>query len=453
MSKSSGSNWITSPSSFANAYGVDAVNHFVYANITNFGSIFAPMGTPAPVNCPVITSPGTYSMGNDYTGAPNDESELNPGYKACVKIAAPDNVLFDCNGYSITNDGTINATGILVNGSASNVTVTGCDVSQYSEGVYLLHTSNDSVINTSIFNNSLSGMDLAYSSNNNVSNDTVYGDLRSGFAIFTGANNNTLTHDSAFNNTEAGYYIDADSYNYLFNDTAYDNGLYGMHIESANATNATSLHFYNNTEDLYMSTNSTPRIVYLTNISFDSPADSYQNHTRLDIVDTLEANSGYQISWASNTSALPASRLSFSQKFVNISAVSGAVSIDSITFDWRSTELAGYNSSRFELWQFNSSGWTMLNNTPDTSANTLSLNNMNPGSIYGILQNNPSNCPVLSSPGAYAMGNDYVGAPNDASEIVSGAAACVKIATSNVLFDCNGYNITNDVPGRHTASC
>jgi hypothetical protein len=43
------------------------------------------------------------------------------------------------------------------------------------------------------------------------------------------------------------------------------------------------------------------------------------------------------------------------------------------------------NASTFKLWKYNESGWTLLNDTPDLTENTLSLFNFEIGSDYGIL--------------------------------------------------------------------
>ncbi|MBU0532560.1 hypothetical protein KKB44_03635, partial [Candidatus Micrarchaeota archaeon] len=63
------------------------------------------------------------------------------------------------------------------------------------------------------------------------------------------------------------------------------------------------------------------------------------------------------------------------------------VSINEITWHWLTSELGGYDESTFELWRYDSSGWTNMGATLDTGANTLSLTNMIPASVYGILQN------------------------------------------------------------------
>ncbi|MDD5339898.1 MAG: NosD domain-containing protein [Candidatus ainarchaeum sp.] len=52
------------------------------------------------------------------------------------------------------------------------------------------------------------------------------------------------------------------------------------------------------------------------------------------------------------------------------------------------------------------------------------------------------NCPVISSAGTYVQATNYTGAPNGASPLSD--YACVKIAASNVVYDCAGYGITGN---------
>jgi parallel beta-helix repeat protein len=45
MSKYNGTTWFTDPSTFSSTYGLNTQQKYVYANITNFGSVFSPLGT------------------------------------------------------------------------------------------------------------------------------------------------------------------------------------------------------------------------------------------------------------------------------------------------------------------------------------------------------------------------------------------------------------------------
>ncbi len=179
----------------------------------------------------------------------------------------------------------------------------------------------------------------------------------------------------------------------------------------------------------------------LSQVIFDNPSGTTQNFTNLSINDTLDSLSGYMINWTVNSSVLPTDRNSFREKFVNISTLNGTVSIDNIVWHWRDTELTGYDESLFELWKYNSTGWTMLNSTPDVISNELSLTSMDPASDYGILQSNISGCVVINTTGLYGLTGNVVGAPNYVNAPFGVDYACVVIVASDVLFDCNGYSI------------
>jgi hypothetical protein len=58
MSKYNGS-WITDPPAFANNFGVNTAENYVFANITNFGGIFVPLGVQKPIQpVPAISIEG-----------------------------------------------------------------------------------------------------------------------------------------------------------------------------------------------------------------------------------------------------------------------------------------------------------------------------------------------------------------------------------------------------------
>ncbi len=139
--------------------------------------------------------------------------------------------------------------------------------------------------------------------------------------------------------------------------------------------------------DVYVRSAATPFIIYITNLTIDNPSGTYANYTALDITDTVNANTNYSINWTRNSSALPTGYTSFRNKWVNITNQSGSVSIDYIAWRWQNSESTGYNEAKFELWKYDGVNWTMLNDTPDTTNNILSLTDMDPASEYGILQN------------------------------------------------------------------
>ena len=127
ISKNNGS-WITDPSAFANNFGVNTAENYVFANITNFGSIFVPLGvisTPPPLtninSCQDISSAGEYVL---------NASILNSGVSSCINITSND-VVFDGAGYTIDGVDTVNTYGVYVYNSTTaltNVTVKNLNV-------------------------------------------------------------------------------------------------------------------------------------------------------------------------------------------------------------------------------------------------------------------------------------------------------------------------------------
>ena len=482
-------------------------------------------------SCPVITVPGTFIQGQDYLGAPNPAFSGN----ACVVINSND-VVFDCDGYNITNNGTGGTThGIAFNSSFTNVTVRNCPgISGYSIGISTQSASNSLITNSTFFNNSLygvivnggsnvtianstarnnsnSGFFLVSSSSCLVRNNTAYGHpsygfiLQSGsagnilnnntaygnfigFGAIVGSNGNMFSNGSAYGNSNFGFYIDSSNGTQLANNAVYNNvqgiqllsasgsllsgntirnnSQYGNYLAGSPASNLTNNtvfnntgvgtymtsssgtiirldHYYNNGLDMMAETGGSASQLNMSSVIFDSASGTYLNYTNLSINDSIEPSAAYSADWSPVLAMPDVFHTPFAGKFVNISIVSGTPSIDSIFWIWLPSEVtAGYNESRFELWKYNSTGWSLQNSSPSLSAHALSLSNMNPASVYAIL-NATDNCPIITAPGTnYVQSDNFIGAPNDASP--RPGVACVKIAASNVVYDCNGYNITNN---------
>jgi len=166
-------------------------------NYTNGADLYGeiidwyPCTTKEYSSCQVISSAGTYALSQNAVGAPNDATEVGDISWACIKIASS-NVDFSCNGFNITNNGTLDAAAILINGSDSqnytNVTIRDCpSISLYEKGAYIYNSTQDTIQNVSAHNNTEAGIRLS------------------------GSSNNTLTNNSATNNGINGFYFTADS--------------------------------------------------------------------------------------------------------------------------------------------------------------------------------------------------------------------------------------------------
>lgn len=431
------------------------------------------------VNCPVISGPGSFVQDMDYSGAPNSGSPVLDG--TCVLISSS-NVTWDCGGRSIRNNGTSGATSaILLAGQITNVTLKNCpDLSNYSYGVFAYRLNASTISNMSISNNSNAAIRLvnttyvnasSISAANNSFNSTSLGTIHlhnSSLGVFTGntlsagsngfvldlaSNNNLLRDNIVYGNLRAGIllnnlttYITGTN---LSNNTVFNNTGYGVNAWDSNRTFLSRDRFFNNGVDLYVNHTSTQRVYNLSYVIFDNPSGSLANYTNISINDTsTTTNNRYTLNWSAEPAALPAGNVSFAGKYLALSRQTGV--LDFVAWHWLDAELNGSNNeSRFLLTRYTGSWSTPLNSTPDISANTLSLTNHNAAGVYAILENVSEppvvTCPApITAPGSYSLTENASGASNDISEILWSGYACVKINSSDVVFDCNGYNITND---------
>lgn len=197
--------WRTIPSQFANTYGVDKINNYVYANITDFstGRIFALLGQiPVNVsNCTNITEPGTYLL---------NQSIPNSGASVCINITAPD-VTFDGQGFYIDGTDGANTVGISVSNSTSalsNVKVKNVNVTDWNNGVVYQNAPNGTIIDNRFFSNANYGL-----------------------YVLSNSNYTAITNNSAPENGY-GIVVHSSSYNTLVNNTANSNGNYGILVTS-----------------------------------------------------------------------------------------------------------------------------------------------------------------------------------------------------------------------------
>ncbi|MEW6035234.1 MAG: right-handed parallel beta-helix repeat-containing protein, partial [Candidatus Micrarchaeota archaeon] len=278
------------------------------------------------------------------------------------------------NGFSLSSNAAYNA---LSNNTAYNNT-------QY--GLTISSSAGNDLSGNSFYNNTLYGIYVLFSANNTLTNNSAYNNTQHGFYLYS-SNNTLLSNNYAYNNGATGFYLYSGTNNTIADSMAYSNSLMGTHIISANKTRILNGHYFGNSRDLAISESSggVPFVVNVSNVIFDSPAGVLQNYTNLSMNDTVSVSSEYALTWAS--SSAPPGFIGFERKYLNITGNLSTLSIDAVTWHWLDGESGGYNESRFGIWKHNGT-WNDMNAALDPSANTLTLINMNPASIYGILQNN-----------------------------------------------------------------
>ncbi len=398
------------------------------------------VGAASPVtSCGVISTNGTYVLSNDLTGA--SVTSVPVFTATCIWIDSSD-VVLDCNGHSVTNDGTTGLTvGIIAMGDHQNVTIENCpSVSGYQYGVGLDYADYSTIKNVTAHNNRDAGIYIARSGNHNTVVDcTSYahtdtspgGHAAAGFYMYSGTNN-TFIDNVAYENLDGFDIRSGATSTNLINNTVYENTGVGTYVKSSNNVLIAGDHYYDNLLDFKVT--GSGMTVGLAGVVFDNNAGDFKNYTNLSLSDVV--SSAYSIDWDTEPAAPPADYLSFEDKFVNIA---GGAPIDSVTWHWLQNETFGYAESTLGVWKYNGS-WSDRGATLDTGANTLTLTNLNPASTYAILG---KGCPVIDTPGTYVLEYDLTGAPNDFNYFAARQLACVLITSDDVVFDCNGHSITN----------
>ncbi|MEM4360147.1 MAG: right-handed parallel beta-helix repeat-containing protein [Candidatus Bilamarchaeaceae archaeon] len=427
---------------------------------------------------------GIHLYASNYNNLTNNIVYNNTGTATASGIyiypASNNNTVFNNTVYS-------NTYGIYVWWNSNDNIIESNNASQNSNGIALSNASYNNLTNNIAYNNSNFGIYLISSSNNRLTGDRAYNNSVDGFRI-SSSTDNVLVDVTSYSNSQRGFFVEAGSHGTVFNNaSAYYNQLDGFFLvnsENLTITNSTShnnnvgfqlsstsgtqmfdivahgntqgvsfgegtlnitnAHLYDNSaSDMYAASGAAGFDIYLFNITFDNQFGNFENYTSLNIVDSSSGSEVYAIKWNPEPASPPPGYPSFRQKYVDITVWGGSPSIDSIRFTWLDSELGGYEESMFELWFYNGTDWNYTSGqTLNTADNYIEVLNFQPSSVYGILQKNVSECMIISSPGTYSLTSNVAGAPYDASPL--SGYACVKIAASDVLFDCNGYKITNN---------
>ncbi len=191
--------------------------------------------TPPPVtqfnvsSCQEINSSGTYTLNANLEGAPNSA--------ACIYIDTSD-VVLDCDGHNITNNGTGGTTSaIYVSagvGPDNNITIRNCpSLSGYTHGAWLLQSNGTTITNCTAHNNT------------------------NGFLVQSSdAKNNDLIGNEAFNNTNGILILASTSRNRFTDNDVHDNSQYGFYFDGSvlvpRFNNFSDNRIYNNDYGFYL---------------------------------------------------------------------------------------------------------------------------------------------------------------------------------------------------------
>jgi parallel beta-helix repeat protein len=131
----------------------------------------------------------------------------DPDETGAITIGAS-NITLDCGGATISGDG--QGYGIYLPDTVSNVTIRNCHLRNYRYGIYLDHTSANTLTS-------------------NILQANHYG------IVLNTSGQNTLARNRTSQNTNAGIYVEDSASNVLSRNTANDNGNTGIFLHTADA--------------------------------------------------------------------------------------------------------------------------------------------------------------------------------------------------------------------------
>jgi len=262
----------------------------VYANDTsnnwNASEIFSYTTTSAtPCQVYINSLPYTITQNNTYyclnTSSTNlAGTAIQFGNSSSWVIQ---NSTLDCQGFNIDGNKTSGTYGIyLTESNTKNNTIKNCIITDFNYGIYLNQTNNNTIINSTSYNNSYygiyldsssynsiinstsnsnyygiylssssynsiinstsnsnsnNGIALSSSSNNSIINSTSNSNSQYGIFLFSSSNNNTIINSIANSNSYYGIRLSSSSYNQIINSTSNSNSWYGIYLSYSSNNN------------------------------------------------------------------------------------------------------------------------------------------------------------------------------------------------------------------------
>jgi parallel beta-helix repeat protein len=233
MWRHNGTEWVQTG---INSTGVNTTDNYVWANITNFSSIYAPIDETTAVSmCRNLTQANTvYTLVNNLTGV--QASDI------CIDIQA-DNITLNCSGHNLT--GTGEGVGIYAE-NIVNADISNCEIINYSAGIKFDGTNTSNITDSTIRVSVANGVYIRNSVLNNVSN-TVFDSNANGILLGLASENNTLFNNTIYNGGR-GIWVMESGRNNLTNNTIYNQTFCGISLGNVSNNNIMlNNRLYNNT--------------------------------------------------------------------------------------------------------------------------------------------------------------------------------------------------------------
>ncbi|MEW6722776.1 MAG: right-handed parallel beta-helix repeat-containing protein [Candidatus Micrarchaeota archaeon] len=199
-------------------------------------------------DCAVLGTQGeTYLLTQDISGAPNGGLPVTG--TACVHINSSD-VLFDCAGFSMTHNRTMNTFGIFAGANLTNVTIRNCpDISGFYRGIYLYNVNSSVVRNVTAQHNAYMGFYVWQAGDLTFTNNTAFNNTQHGAYFTFNPRNNTITGNTAHSHTLWGFVVtNGAAGNNVSGNTAYNNSGDGLMVSGSDNTVSGNLAYENGNE-------------------------------------------------------------------------------------------------------------------------------------------------------------------------------------------------------------
>ncbi|MBU0586050.1 hypothetical protein KJ780_00910, partial [Candidatus Micrarchaeota archaeon] len=365
---------------------------------------------------------------------------------------------FDCQGFSISGSipGSRGAIELFSPSEPrSNIRIQNCILNSstrgiwFNGGIYAYNLSNVSLVNITSIGNSFNGLELQYINNLSVSDILVQNNSFGGTYI-SGVNGLNATNITAIGNRFGimfGFVRDGNA-DQLF---SYNNSEIGISLfTSTNNFTISNLESVDNREFGFRADSGYGYIsVFTLNNAYLAAAPQFGNFVALAANGSVgNSFNNILIGSSANISISDSTRFTTGGQQFQISDRKGITTptglrlfqrIDfakiprdaslrgDITFQWSDADSALYNESRFKIIVYNGTIYSIMNNTPDTILNTISLSNFSTmfGSYSGVS-------------GIIGVYEDNRNATNLSIVILNPITIAYNITSLQVLFTQNG---------------
>jgi len=186
-----------------------------------------------------VEASGTFYISSDYTFTSNIYEPI---------VVTADNIIIDGAGYTV--QGTGSGTGIDLS-DRNNVTLKNVEVTNFTSGIYLGYSSNNTLTGNTVSSNNNPGIHLLYSNNNTLAGNTASSNNWDGI-VLSASSNNVLTGNTASSNNHTGIYLDLSSNNTITGNTVSSNNDYSIYLFNSSDNAIYHNDFIDNTNQAFV---------------------------------------------------------------------------------------------------------------------------------------------------------------------------------------------------------